>query len=375
MYRRIMILVLLSVLCSWLLAQSEINISCSPSQIFVNSLNTGSFDPINPQNQPILTTVTITNSTQYSYYYTVGVGIKWNDIDIVSNVTFASKVTLQPGQPVVITNRDLITQGASDYFHAPNNSINITDIMDSDPVLRDALQSGSFPDGTLTFNLTVTPLPSVNSPSIQGLAASASYSVRIKNINSIFLTYPGKPCGQNPSEVSMRPVTFLWNTVNTNANEYRLVVKEFLPGNAPNPGSVETSGNVVHDEVLAQSIFSDFLPFQDQHYYAWQISTNIYNENVPKVLSRDGSQPNSVLKSEWFVFKYVADQSTTNGVGQQMMAILNTLNDPSIQALLAQGYELTGVVIFEGQVYTGQEAIDLINSLLGKDLEIHITEQ
>ncbi len=367
MQRIIILLVLMLLLCGWLFSQ-EISISCSPPQIFVNSLSTGSFDPVNPLNQPVLTTVTISNLTQQAYMYDMNIAIKWNTTEI-TNVTLHSRYLLHPGQPTVVTNRDLISKNAGNLFTAPDGEISITNVMEQNAVLSSALQSGFFPDGTISFVMTVTPVTSVPTP------ATATFAVRIKNINSIFLTFPGKPCGQNPSNINMRPVTFLWNTVNTNANQYRLVIKEFLPTSPPNPNSVETSGNTVFDGMLDQSMFAEFLPFQDKHFYAWQVSTDLFNAQNPHIGERDNTDQGSVLKSEWFVFKYVADQNSSNAESQQMMAIINMFNDPSLQGLFAQGYELTGVVIYEGQVYTGQEAIDLINSLLGKNLEIEIKEQ
>jgi hypothetical protein len=368
MQRIMIILVFMSLLGGLLFAQSEISISCNPAQIFVNSLNTSSFDPVNTQNQPILTYITISNLSQQPYLYEMNIKIKWNATEIV-NATFHSISQLHPGIPAVYTNRDLISQNASTSFTAPEGEISITNIMEQNQVLRNALQAGFFPDGTITFEITVTPLTTARQSSM------ASFSVRVKNINAIFLTYPGKPCGQTPTEISMRPVTFLWNAVNTNANQYRLVVKEFVPGSLPNPNSVETGGNIVYDDLLSQSMFAEFLPFQDLHYYAWQVSTDLFNESNPHIESKDGTQQSSVLKSEWFVFKYVADQNSSSSTNEQMTAILNTLNDPAIQNLLSLGYEITGVVVYEGQVYTGQDAIDLINSLLGKNLEIEIKEQ
>jgi hypothetical protein len=376
MQRILILLVFMLLLGGLLFAQSdEILISCQPSQIFVNSLNTGSFDPVNPQNQPVLTTITISNISQppQPYKYDMEIVIKWNSTQIV-DVKFHSLSQLHPGIPAVFTNRDLITQNASTSFSSPDGDISITEIMDQNPVLRDALQSGFFPDGTITFEMTATPLTA------SGQSSTASFSVKVKNINAIFLTYPGKPCGQTSNVISMRPVTFLWNVVNTGIenNKYRLVIKEFERDNIPNSSNVETSGNVIFDRLLTENLFSDFLPFQDHHYYAWQVSTGLFNEShtnwIPPDPTHD-TQPSSFMKSEWFTFKYVADQNASGGSSQQMMAILNSLRDPAIQNLLAQGYELTGVVVYEGQVYTGQEAIDLINSLLGKNLEIEIKEQ
>jgi hypothetical protein len=38
------------------------------------------------------------------------------------------------------------------------------------------------------------------------------------------------------------------------------------------------------------------------------------------------------------------------------------------------GYTPTGAVIFEGRTYTGQEALDILSSLVGKDLTVEIKD-
>lgn len=367
MRRIIVLLVFMLILCMGLAAQ-QISIMCNPGNIFVNSLNTGSFDPVNPQNQPILTTVTITNLTQTPFRFELEVIILWNMIEIV-DVTYLSKYQLQANETRIYTNRDLITNNATNDFEAPDNEISISDIMNTNSVLRDALQAGFFPDGTLRFIIKATPLDIPNPET-----TTSNYDISIKNINAIFLSYPGRPIGQNPPEVNVRPVSFLWNFISNNINKFRLDVKEFMPDNPPDINSVETGGKRVFNQILQDNIFTDFLPFQDKHYYAWQVSTGLYSET--EYLANEPMYPESnVLKSDWFVFKYASDFNSDSITYQQLMMYLNMLNNEDIKYIFSQGFEVTGAVFYEGQVYTDKDAVDLVKTMLGKEIEVEITEK
>jgi len=361
MLRKILLLICFVLMANWMLAQ--ITIQLSPPSIFVNRLNTGSFDPVNPLNQPILTHVTFTNIGTESTKYNVQVIINWNELQVV-NVNFNSISHLLPGNSVIYTNRDLITNSASAAFEAPDGDMDITTIMNRSPVLRDALQAGYFPDGSLKFKIVTTPFNK------QNLKEDATFVITIKNINAIFLTYPGRSIGLTPPEIDLTPVSFLWNTINTPSNTFKLKIKEFVPGIPPTINSVNTGGRVISNEDVTNNIFTEFVPFKNKHYYAWQVSTGLINET-----NFNNTNIVNPLVSDWYVFRYIAERGQSSNSSQQMQIILNMLNDPQIQNLLALGFELTGMVIFEGRVYTGQEALDLINSLIGKDLEIEVKDQ
>ncbi len=368
--RRIIVLLVFMLLLWVGLSAQQISVSCNPTNIFVNSLHTGSFDPVNPQNQPILTTVTIHNLTQTPFRFELEVIILWNMIEIV-DVTYLSKYQLHAGETRVYTNRDLITNNATNDFEAPNNEISISDIMSTNSVLRDALQAGFFPDGTLRFIIKATPLDIPNPET-----TTSNYDINIKNINAIFLSYPGRPIGQNPPEVNVRPVSFLWNFINTSVNRYKLVIKEFMPDYPPDNNSVETGGKRVFNQILEDNIFTDFLPFQDKHYYAWQVSTALYNENEPLDINDEPGNPqNNILKSDWFVFKYASDFNSSSSTYQQLMLYLNMLNNEDIKYIFSQGFEVTGAVFYEGQVYTDKDAVDLVKTMLGKEIEVEITDK
>jgi hypothetical protein len=375
MKRFTFLILMLLILCGVLYAQDpQMSIQCSPSEIFVNNLSTATFDPINPQGQPILTTITIQNLIQHPYLFKVDMLVKWNDITIVDNVSFDSREQLQPSNPpLVLTNRDFITQNESAIFDAPDGDVSISSIIDASSVLRNAVQSGFFPDGVITFEFKAHP---ILSPPEVPVTVQANFIVRIKNITNIFLTYPGVPVGENPPTVSARPVTFMWNAMSTAYNRFSLVINEFPANRPPDAGTVETSGRSVFSRNDLQSnIFSDFLPFQEGYYYAWQVSTGIIDENNPVAVS--GKQESSsvgILKSQWYVFRYTTDFGATDSYYQQLLAYLNMMNNPVIQNVFAQGYRITGAVFSESQAYTGADAVDLVKPLVGKEIEVEFNE-
>jgi len=368
MKRTIFLLILICALYGLLLAQNQISLSCSPAEVFVNSMSTGTFDPVNPMNQPVLTNILVSNQSNQALFYKINVRINWNDTEIV-NTVLTAKYSLQPGQSLPLTNRDLVTNSESQYFNSPDPDVTLQNVLDSHPVLQTSLQAGYFPDGTLTFIFTAQSMAG------DPISDSQPFIIRIKNINAVFLTYPGRPVGQNPPEVNIKPVTFIWNSVNTSVNKFRLVIKEFVPGNPPNSNSVESGGRKVFSEDLTNNIFTGFLPFEDKHYYAWQITIGLYDENEPSVVvGKDDMLLSNKVKSDWYVFKYASDMNDVNSSFQELTAIMNMLDNKEIKNQFANGFEVTGTVIYEGQVYTGKDAVDLAKTLIGKDIEVEIKD-
>ncbi len=362
MQRSVVVFLFITALSLVSLAYGQsIDVTCNPSEMFVNTLSTNSFDPVNPANQPILTTVSVSNLSQTAYKFKMNIIIAWNNVEII-NFTSKSTNLLHYGIPGIYTNRDLISSSSTQYFDEPEGDVSISHVLSTNDVLRDALQSGYFPDGTLTFRFIATPDPAYLPNAVPD---QASFTIRIRNINAIFLSYPGKPIGQVPPIVNIKPVTFIWNAVNTADNDFRLVIKEFVPGNPPNVNSVETGGKKVFDQNVQGNLFTQFLPFMDKHFYAWQVSTVVQDE-----YQSDSER----IKSEWFVFRYSVDSAVSEGTMSELMAILRSLSNNEINTVLDDGFFTTGAIMFEGQVYTGNEALDLARTMIGKDIEVEVTE-
>lgn len=362
MQRNIAILFFMMIVSGCLWAQSpQIEVACNPSDLFVNSLSASSFDPVNPLNQPYLTTITVTNKVQTAYRFSMNIRIQWNQVEII-NFTSRSNNLLHNGIPGIYTNRDLITSSQSANFDAPEGDVSIQHVLEQNTVLRDALQSGYFPDGTLTFRFTATPLAEyITNP----VSDEAIFTIRIKNINAIFLSYPGKPVGQTPPDISIKPVTFMWNSVNNAENKFRLLIKEFMPNNAPTLNTVETGGKKVFEQEVQGMIYSDFLPLHNNRYYAWQVSTTLQNEY---------QSDSESLSSEWYVFRYSSETGTSLADISELMAILRSLNNSEINGVFDSGFVTTGAIFYEGQIYTGTDALNLARTLIGQEIEVEVSD-
>ena len=350
-----------------LLAQTEpLTASFSPAAISVNALNAAVFDPVNSGSQPILTNLLISNVSSAPVAFNLSLVVTWNNPSHqLASLTFPTLYPIQPGEQWNISNRDFITDQQGFHFGEPAGRIDIIQLMKVDPILNSALEAGRFPDGKLIFTVDLIPLGR------QLRAVSATFVVSISNITSIFPTYPGKPAGLAPPKVNLKPVTFLWNSMITSFNTFHLTIKEFEPGTAPNANFVESAGRTVFDGDVGNNIFSEFLPFQNQNYYAWQIQTTLVNESN----FQDVSRSRNYLISPWYVFQYDDSYIGNDTSNQELTALLNMLNNPAIRALLNAGFSPTGTIIQEGNVFTGQDAIDLVNTLVGKTIAVEITEQ
>ena len=343
----------------------SVTASFSPSTMFANNISTVSFDPGEPGQQPVLTYLTINHTGQQ---FQMRMQIKWNGRDLLpgSGVIFTTNNSLPAAGGVIsMTNQDIISNQTSEYFGLPQPSISIDDIINRIPIFKDAFLAGYFPDGALSIHVWV----------VEGTASNpdwgtpTTFTIQIQNAGNIALITPGRPIGQNPPLISQMPVTFLWNAIFTGHNRFSILVKEFPPNLMPTSSNVQTAGTVVYQtppppEPAPLFQFSDYLPFRDGYYYAWKVSTQLYNES--------GTASGTGLNSNWYVFKYTSD-TATNEVPEEILTLFSFLNSPVLQNLFNAGYAPTGVVEFNGRVYTGQEALDLINSLIGKNLEISVS--
>jgi hypothetical protein len=364
-------LIILSLLCLCFSLQAQVSATFSPREIQMNQVNTFTFDPVDPASQPILTHLTVMNQGA-EQKIKLQVVLKWNNSVIIqpNQAVFISRDVLATGASLVLNNRDLITEQSSVYFE-PEGSINIDiiDVMENYPTLEQAVLSGYFPDGQLRMEVSVK---AENSPVWED---TDTFTISIRNAGAIYLISPGKAIGQLPSIVENIPVSFLWNAINTGFNEQSIVVKEFPPSIPPTSSTVAQTGTEVYrtpQGANAASGFSEYIPFNDEYYYAWRVYTPLYDETNFIEVDRSTSSGNFVA-SEWFVFRYMAEDMGDLGP-EDVQDMLNALGSSQLINLLNLGYTPTGDVIYEGRVYRGQDAIDIINSLLGKEIEVEIKD-
>jgi hypothetical protein len=369
MKRLVFILVIIGLLPVFASARSNFEVNFIPSTIKVNSLSTASFDPTEPNLQPILTTLMIKNLNTTPSRIDLKVALYWNNLPLAKTI-LCSKEGYTIGY-CTLNNRDLITNEPTLNFEFKSGSasISVEDILNASSTLKSAALAGHFPDGELKFKVWVreyseTPWEGEdNSP-------SAEFKIIIRNAGNITLLSPGRPIGQNPDKVSGLPISFLWNSQLTGFNDYKLIIREYAPNNPPTINNVDRTGSLFYETPNSKneySGFSDFLPFTNGNYYAWKVSTALANEFNPVI---KGNENNS-LSSNWFVFQFVEEQEAAHNISE-FQAHLNMLQNPTLINIHAQGYVPVGVVIIEGKTYSGQEAINLIDALLGQDISVEL---
>ncbi|MDP2173897.1 MAG: hypothetical protein Q8M98_09955 [Candidatus Cloacimonadaceae bacterium] len=378
LFLSLMVLMMISVPLS--ARRGDYNVVFSPSSVNVNTFRTASFDPMTPDTQPILTNLNIKSNLNHGAFFYMKVEIFWSGVSQpLVDANYITKNVLGAGLNFhPLTNRDLITNEASSYFtDLGQGDFSLDAIIEYSTVLRNAVLAGYFPDGILSIRISVQVQPEgeINPvpPTSWNNADVATFAINVRNAGVIHLVSPGTRVGNIPPQVSMKPVNFVWSAINTGFNQVQLVIKEFSPSDLPNSGSVEVTGTEIYNAILPSgaSNFSEFLPFNEDYYYAWQVSTTNYSETNPAP-PRNANQGGSV-SSAWHVFKFVSDASGAQNANE-IQAILNMLNNLAIQNIFNNGYSPTGSVMYNGRHYSGQEAVDLVESLIGQELNIRITD-
>ncbi len=367
MKRLIFILSIALMLPILVAARADFEVTFSPRTISVNSFSSASFDPFVPELQPVLTTLTISNTGTTPVKIDLKLVLEWNNISLVETI-FSSKENLNSW---TLTNRDLITNkaGSSFDFKYPGTNITVKDAIDKSPTLKSAVLAGYFPDGDLKFKVWVREY--LDSPWTNDIDLPYSeFTIKIRNAGNITLLSPGVPIGKTPALVSGFPLSFLWNSQLTDFNDFMLIIKEFPPGNPPSVNTVERTGAVFYETPAGNSEnsgFAEFLPFTGGNYYAWKVTTALATEYNPKK-QKTG---NNFLSSNWFVFQFVDEESASTSISE-FQTHLNMLQNNTLLILYTEGYVPTGIVIIEDKVYSGQDAIQLIDALLGQEISVEL---
>jgi hypothetical protein len=354
---------------------AALSTSFSPTSVEVNTMNTISFDPKEPLTQPQLTTLKI-ESDLPATKIDLKVVVYWSNNRLVE-ANFESLddnwgYVLNNKRVVEMSNRHLISEdGHPDFKGKEGNSISVEDVINANPILKNAVLAGYFPDGNLELRIWVRPWMAGNwtEPGI----SPAIFTIKIRNAGAINLLTPGVAVGQNPPQISERPISFQWNAVSTGFNNSKLVIKEFPANNPPNLNSVVNTGSIFYQNDNVESGFADFLAFNPGNYYAWQVSTDLFSEFNPINHYKNPSTPTS-LASNWFVFRFVNEAQNNSQNAADMQAQLNMLNNLTLRNLISQGYNPVGTVIYEGRTYTGQDALDLLSGLVGKELQVQLKD-
>ncbi|MDD2424331.1 MAG: hypothetical protein PHG34_08995 [Candidatus Cloacimonetes bacterium] len=372
--KHILVIIAMALFCLGLSA--VVTVRFDSTVLNLNKLNTFTFDPVNPQDQPILTNLTITNLGA-PQKVKLQMELKWNSKALVKpgEAVFVTAHPLATNGTIRLSNRDLVNEhGGTDLVPADGGTININliDIIENFPTLESAVLSGYFPDGELLLEVSVKGESSVS------WEDTGSFRIRIRNAGAIYPLSPGKAIGQVPPIVKDIPVSFLWNAINTGFNKQQIVIKEFPPNNPPSYSSVAQPGVEIYNsanhpgEEYVTSGFADYIPFSNNNYYAWQVSTPITDQTNIPVPGRASAKDNS-LTSEWFVFRYMADDLDAMSP-DEVQALLNVLGNINLTNILNMGFTPTGEVFLDGRQYTGQDAVDILSSLAGKDIQVQLKD-
>jgi hypothetical protein len=343
-----------------------------PKRLLVNHFSTFDIDPLNPQAQPLLTNLTVTKFGA-AQRFDLQVQIKWNNAVIVGEgeALYGSIQPVPEGNPMNLTNRDLVSNDSGLYLQSQTN-IDLMEAVKAYPTLKEALMAGYFPDGNLELHVSIK---------AQGTTIwenSDVFTLVIRNAGAIYLSSPGSRINSMPPQISGLPVSFFWNAVATNFNEQYLIIKEFAPNEIPESNTVESRGAVVFNSALngigsVSSGFSEYIPLNDGCYYAWQVYSPLHDGSNPVVPDTRNMNSAKRLASSWYVFQYVED-SLNQLIAGEIYGILSQLENDLILSLLLQGYKPTGEVFLDGRSYRGQEALDVVESLAGKDFQVEIKD-
>ncbi|MDD4223441.1 MAG: hypothetical protein PHD87_02515 [Candidatus Cloacimonetes bacterium] len=366
------LLLMLSGLCA---EHPDITAWFTPHTIHVNSFKTASFDPTTPWNQPILTNLLINNTSDTAFRFYLRLDIFWSGISepLVTAKYISETAIPAQGQFFPLTNQDLITNQASTLFNRVGSiDFSLDEITSRSPVLREAVLAGYFPDGELSLRVMVQP-ESDGHENWSG-ASVEIFTIRVASAGAISLICPGAPAGSSPPAVDQNPVNFLWNSIDTEINQYWLTIREYPQNLPPEVNSLVNTGSVFYENYVYGNQFAEFLPFTPGNYYAWRISTNRWTELDPLVLPgpwRDDAP--GLITSGWNIFQYTLFESGEDPV-HRISAVLNSLKEDKLEALFNEGFRPTGEIIWQGRSYHGQSAIDLIEQLGGQKVRITVWE-
>ncbi len=345
-----------------------------PSQITVNTMSITSFDPDDPASQPLLSTLTVNYPGSPKPRLDIKVRVVWNDIKL-AEADFESSIAVNPEimYPVIFSSRQLISnEGHPDFLQKPGSAdISVSDIIESS-TFGDAVLGGYFPDGNLEIRIWVREYSSASWTEPETSLGDDRFIIQIRNAGSINLLSPGVAIGQNPPTVSGAPLSFLWNALNTGFNDFELTIREYPQSQIPNVNNVESTGYLLYQTPAGSGVnsgFADYLAYSPGKYYAWRVKTKLYTEFNPG----RARATSPYLTSDWYVFQYVDESNVRSGVSE-LQAMLNMLNNNELRNVYNSGYNTVGTIIFEGRTYSGQDALDLVESLMGKEIQVRLQD-
>ncbi len=351
----------------WALDGNSITLSLTQHNGFFNYMNASNFDPENPNNQPQLFIGKVQNNTSSPIDYKLYMKMTWNSSRLFE--TWLPAINPISTIPLTIPNQTLLNSVGSTLFGEPSPALSLSDILDSNPDLKDAiLHTGRFPDGIYHFYVQAQ---STNSgPSNQTPYSNLlDINFEIRNANAIYLQRPGVQLGGMVPSISNLPLTFAWNSnlaglLQDGFGKFTLTIREFNQVEDLQLDTVENGQLFTVIPDIDGSMYSNYISLQNGKYYAWQISTPLSNPDT----SNPSSAP--LLKSPWYVFKFVNEGSSQGSTSEdELVIILTNLNNSGISGLLNNGFQPTGTVWMGEKLYSGSSALQQLQSISGKTIK------
>ncbi|MBN2829634.1 MAG: hypothetical protein JXR56_04875 [Candidatus Cloacimonetes bacterium] len=330
-----------------------------------NSFNMAQIDPDMPYSQPMIFRWNLSKTLPDGITelpFDLKVKLMWDGVSIpLLDYVISAKPNLWSMNTIDFSNRDIFTSIDTDKFYSSDESISLDNLFDAAPALEDVvLNTGLLPDGEYTLTVQAT--------FIGGESNISEVSFWVKNANSIFLNYPGVSLGQSIPQINNNIVVFNWQSNLVGINQFNLTIREYELKDDLVGRDLDTSGRLFLEiENLSSSVYSEFMPFNNEYYYAWKVSTPVTTESAVNAIK---------IESEYKVFQFSDDgASTTNGFTDRIVELLRKFNNRDVNQLLDNGNIPTTNVVTEDNWLTGEKAIAEIKEFIGKPVKITITEE
>lgn len=336
-------------LCVFLNAFAQITVELITPIPYFNYMGVNSFNPENPQNQPIFLLANILGSTTDPFK--IKIQISWNDATAIVWLTPIPQNP--PALPLNLTNQDLINNDPIGFSTSGNYDDFVDEIEDI------LLSTGKMPDGNYILDVGVYDL---NEELISNIAMA---TLTIQSPQAIDLISPGSPFGLPLVPIGNQYPQFFWLS---NFGEYDLFVYE-IDENIQTPEEIESLDPYHQNSYPIMSNVYEYpsssAPLLSGHTYAWQVTA----ETVTPMTSQ-----NVTMKSPFYVFQVMQGGTIIPPIDPLILQNLinQFVNTGTVSGellnLLQNGYNVQ-TIMWQGQEITLQELMNILNSGLYTPVE------
>ncbi len=370
-----------SVLITLLLATglfADININFGVESATFNAFYPSYLNPLEPETQPILFTVSIENDADTPQDFMLIANLTWNGASLLDDVEITADRALTAHEVWNLTSRDVFTQTSS-YFSA---DFDFDDIIEGNSNFEDQIMNtGQFPNGVYEF--TIEP----QNTSGSNIGDVKNFTFIIQSPAPIILITPGTVLGMTPVEIQDSNPAFIWNSnlasmaytsgLTFTLNVYSL---EDIPEALLNADAIgnESPYFTTESPITSVSYPADARPLEAGKLYAWQVT-------FPLVYP--GSSGNEEIKSDMFIFRIASgsDGFTTSsfdpGAGtddnQQSLEAINyfiqtlpTEYKNEVTKLLNSGFVPKTIINYQNDYKHINTLYDLSELILSGDKKI-----